>query len=59
MFKRIKHLYDMGRLDMKGMINAVDKGMITKQQFYEITGTYYDVATGTAPKDTEEEADEQ
>ena len=59
MFERIKRLYDVGRLDMKGMINATNKGMITKQQFYEITGVYYDVATGTAPKGSEEREDEQ
>lgn len=59
MFDRIKRLYENGKLDMKGMINAVAKGMITENQFFLITGIQYKEAAGELPEPTEDNADEQ
>ena len=46
MFERIKRLYDSCRLDMSGLLNAVNKELITEDQFFAICGRMYDEVTG-------------
>lgn len=36
MFERLKKLYKEGRIDEKGLQNAVNKGLITEEQMKEI-----------------------
>ena len=38
MYERIKRLYDQGKLDDQGVMNAVAKGWITEEQAREIIG---------------------
>lgn len=38
MFERLKQLYIDGRIDIDGLLKAVEKGWITEAQFYAITG---------------------
>lgn len=46
MFERLKRLYENGRLDIAGLINAKKKGLIDENQFFYICGMFYDEATG-------------
>lgn len=46
MFERLKRLYENERLDNTGLINAVNKGLITEDQFFDICGVFFDEATG-------------
>lgn len=46
MFDRLKRLYENDRLDVAGLINAVNKKLISEDQFFEICGTFFDEATG-------------
>lgn len=41
MYKRLKKLYEDGRLRKTGMKNAVKKGWITEAEYEEITGEAY------------------
>ncbi len=41
MFKRLKKLYDEGRLSKKGLGNAVKKHWITKDEYKLISGEDY------------------
>lgn len=41
MYKAIKNLYKRGRIDKSGVAEAVEKGMITPEQYAEITGEDY------------------
>ena len=41
MYERLKRLYDEGKLDKYGLVNAVVKGWITTEQYEEITGSPY------------------
>lgn len=41
MCERIEKLYDNGRITKDGVRNAVSKGMITVEQYKEITGEDY------------------
>ncbi len=41
MYKRLKKLYEDGRLTKTGMKNAVKKGWITEAEYEEITGEAY------------------
>ena len=61
MYERIKRLKEAGRLDLNGIINAYDRGLINDVQFMALTGISYDEATGNkageginAPKGEEE-----
>ena len=36
MFERLKRLYNAGKLDEQGILNAVAKGWITQEQAQEI-----------------------
>ena len=49
MYERLKRLYEEGRVDKAGLVNAVDKGLITKEQYTSITGESYEVTTHTRP----------
>lgn len=40
-FDKIKRYYDMGLWNTKMVENAVKKGKITEEEFYEITGEEY------------------
>ena len=42
MFDRLKKLYDQKKLTLQGLANAVMKGLITSEEFYEISGEKYD-----------------
>jgi len=42
MYERIKRLYEEGKLDKKGVANAVKKGWITPDEYKEITGEPYE-----------------
>ena len=54
MFDRLKRLYEEGRIDKKGLINAVDNGLITKEQYADITGESYEVTTHTRPGENQD-----
>ena len=41
MFNRLKRLYEAGQLTIEGLMNAVNKGWITEDQYKEITGEDY------------------
>lgn len=41
MFERLKRLYDSGTLSKDGLKNAVTKGLITEEQYRDITGERY------------------
>ncbi|MBR3262808.1 MAG: XkdX family protein [Lachnospiraceae bacterium] len=38
MYERLKRLYSEGVLSIQGLRNAVEKKLITEEQFTEITG---------------------
>lgn len=42
MFERIKRLYDEGKLSINGLKNAVEKELITAEQYKLICGEKYD-----------------
>lgn len=42
MFEKIKFYYDTGRWSLENVKNAVIKGVITEQEFKEITGEDYE-----------------
>lgn len=44
MFERIKRLYDTGRIGLPELITAVEKKLITAEQFEEICGRDYEHA---------------
>lgn len=41
MVERLKRLYDSGALSKDGVKNAVAKGLITEEQYRDITGEKY------------------
>ncbi|MCM3763437.1 XkdX family protein [Neobacillus niacini] len=41
MFETLHRLYNEGRLSKEGVANAVSKGWISPDQYYEITGEPY------------------
>ena len=41
MFEKIKKFYDMGLWSKEQVRNAVDKGVITPEEYKEITGEEY------------------
>lgn len=41
MFKAIQNLYKRGRINKDGVADAVRKGIITAEQYTEITGEAY------------------
>lgn len=43
MFDKIKRFYDMGLWTVKQVHQAVEKGLITPEEFEEITGEPYSV----------------
>ena len=40
-FEKVKFYYDTGRWDITKVHNAVVKGWITEEEFFEITGENY------------------
>ena len=44
MFQRIQRLYNEGRLNLDGVINAADKKLITEDEFFTITNITYEKA---------------
>ena len=42
-YEKIKRYYDEGRWNIEQVAAAVIKGLITIQEYYTITGTYYEV----------------
>lgn len=42
MKERLKRLYNEKRLTLQGVANAVEQGLITVEDFKEITGKNYD-----------------
>lgn len=49
MYERLRRLYEAGRIDKAALVVAVDKGLITKEQYANITGESYEVTTHTRP----------
>ena len=46
MFERLKVLYEQGRIDEQGLLNAVERGWITEAEFHMITGKIYKEVIG-------------
>lgn len=46
MYERIRRLYEAGRLEMNGLINAKKKRLIDDEQFFAICGRFFDDVTG-------------
>lgn len=42
-YEKIKRYYDEGRWNIEQVAAAVMKGLITIEEYYLITGTYYEV----------------